>query len=316
MRPLILALLLARRRSGRGRPAVAPRRARPVRRPAAASRGPVPSPPRPTGTAAAPRDRTACIARASYIPDVCRTIEAAARAQRARPRLLRPPALEGEPVRRRRGQPGRGAGHRPVHARHRQAARPRGRLQPGRGASASARLPRRPRPRPTATSASPPPPTTAARRGPTASSPGAAACPTRPAPMSGDHRPPAEAWRDAPPAAPRPVARRRRRLPGRLRHPRRQPRPARVPHRAGAAALGGRRRLEPRRRRRRAPGRAAAEPPRRRARRRDRSATPAAGGRAARPLHLAQVGRPTRAEADALCARLRGDGGDCMVLRN
>jgi hypothetical protein len=30
----------------------------------------------------------------------------------------------------------------------------------------------------------------------------------------------------------------------------------------------------------------------------------------------AQVGRHTRAEADALCARLRGDGGDCMVLKN
>jgi hypothetical protein len=30
----------------------------------------------------------------------------------------------------------------------------------------------------------------------------------------------------------------------------------------------------------------------------------------------AQVGRPTRGEADALCARLRGAGGDCMVLKN
>jgi hypothetical protein len=38
-------------------------------------------------------------------------------------------------------------------------------------------------------------------------------------------------------------------------------------------------------------------------------------GMAAR-LHLAQIGRETRAEADALCARLRRNGGDCMVLRN
>jgi len=30
----------------------------------------------------------------------------------------------------------------------------------------------------------------------------------------------------------------------------------------------------------------------------------------------AQVGRQTRAEADALCARLQGQGGDCMVLKN
>ena len=30
----------------------------------------------------------------------------------------------------------------------------------------------------------------------------------------------------------------------------------------------------------------------------------------------AQVGRQTRGDADALCARLRGAGGDCMVLKN
>jgi hypothetical protein len=30
----------------------------------------------------------------------------------------------------------------------------------------------------------------------------------------------------------------------------------------------------------------------------------------------AQVGRQTRAQADALCTRLRGAGGDCMVLKN
>jgi hypothetical protein len=30
----------------------------------------------------------------------------------------------------------------------------------------------------------------------------------------------------------------------------------------------------------------------------------------------AQVGRQTRADAEALCARLREDGGDCMVLKN
>ena len=42
------------------------------------------------------------------------------------------------------------------------------------------------------------------------------------------------------------------------------------------------------------------------------------GRRAGLPgrFHYAQVGRATRAEADAFCARLRGDGGDCMVLRN
>jgi hypothetical protein len=33
-------------------------------------------------------------------------------------------------------------------------------------------------------------------------------------------------------------------------------------------------------------------------------------------LYFAQVGRGTRAEADALCGRLRAAGGDCMVLRN
>ena len=30
----------------------------------------------------------------------------------------------------------------------------------------------------------------------------------------------------------------------------------------------------------------------------------------------AQVGQQTRGDADALCARLRGAGGDCMVLKN
>lgn len=35
-----------------------------------------------------------------------------------------------------------------------------------------------------------------------------------------------------------------------------------------------------------------------------------------RRMHLAQIGRDSRAEADALCARLRAAGGDCMVLRN
>jgi hypothetical protein len=34
------------------------------------------------------------------------------------------------------------------------------------------------------------------------------------------------------------------------------------------------------------------------------------------PLYYAQVGRPSRDGADALCARLRATGGDCMVLRN
>ena len=33
-------------------------------------------------------------------------------------------------------------------------------------------------------------------------------------------------------------------------------------------------------------------------------------------MHLAQVGRSSRAEAEALCGRLRSTGGDCMVLKN
>jgi hypothetical protein len=33
-------------------------------------------------------------------------------------------------------------------------------------------------------------------------------------------------------------------------------------------------------------------------------------------LHYAQIGRNSRAEADALCGRLRAAGGDCMVIRN
>jgi hypothetical protein len=37
---------------------------------------------------------------------------------------------------------------------------------------------------------------------------------------------------------------------------------------------------------------------------------------APRKLYMAQVGRDTRAAADALCARLRTSGGDCMVLKN
>ena len=35
-----------------------------------------------------------------------------------------------------------------------------------------------------------------------------------------------------------------------------------------------------------------------------------------RRLYLAQVGRTTRADADALCGRLQAAGGDCMVLKN
>jgi hypothetical protein len=35
-----------------------------------------------------------------------------------------------------------------------------------------------------------------------------------------------------------------------------------------------------------------------------------------RPMVMAQVGRTSRAEAEALCARLRAAGGDCMVLKN
>ncbi len=35
-----------------------------------------------------------------------------------------------------------------------------------------------------------------------------------------------------------------------------------------------------------------------------------------RRLHTAQVGRDSRAEADALCARLKGAGGACIVLKN
>ena len=122
--------------------------------------------------------------------------------ERPRPELLRPADLEGEPVRRRRGQPGRGTGDRPVHARHRRAPRPRRPVQPRRRAGRVGRLPRRPQPRATATSASPRWPTTAARREPTVSSPAPPACPTRPAPTS--RRSPAS-------VAPRPGATRRRR---------------------------------------------------------------------------------------------------------
>ena len=51
------------------------------------------------------------------------------------------------------------------------------------------------------------------------------------------------------------------------------------------------------------------------------SGEPVSYTRARRPgmasrLYMAQVGRESRAEADALCARLRRSGGDCMVLRN
>ena len=35
-----------------------------------------------------------------------------------------------------------------------------------------------------------------------------------------------------------------------------------------------------------------------------------------RSLTFAQIGRQTRADADALCARLEAAGADCMVLRN
>ncbi|CAN5732500.1 lytic transglycosylase domain-containing protein [soil metagenome] len=41
-----------------------------------------------------------------------------------------------------------------------------------------------------------------------------------------------------------------------------------------------------------------------------------AGTGALRGRYTAQVGRTSRAEADALCDRLRRSGGDCMVLRN
>ena len=36
----------------------------------------------------------------------------------------------------------------------------------------------------------------------------------------------------------------------------------------------------------------------------------------ARSLNYAQIGRNSRAEAEALCDRLRAAGGDCMVQRN
>ena len=67
--------------------------------------------------------------------------------ERHRRGLLRPPALEGEPLRRLGGQPRGRAGHRPVHARDGEDARPRRRLQPGRGALRLRRLPRRALPR-------------------------------------------------------------------------------------------------------------------------------------------------------------------------
>jgi hypothetical protein len=36
----------------------------------------------------------------------------------------------------------------------------------------------------------------------------------------------------------------------------------------------------------------------------------------AQARHVAQVGRPSREEAEALCGRIRAEGGVCMVLRN
>jgi hypothetical protein len=36
----------------------------------------------------------------------------------------------------------------------------------------------------------------------------------------------------------------------------------------------------------------------------------------AQTRHVAQVGRETRAEAEALCAQLRSAGAPCMVLKN
>ena len=50
-------------------------------------------------------------------------------------------------------------------------------------------------------------------------------------------------------------------------------------------------------------------------------AEPVSYTRARRPgmasrLYMAQIGRESRAAADALCAKLRRSGGDCMVLRN
>ncbi len=49
----------------------------------------------------------------------------------------------------------------------------------------------------------------------------------------------------------------------------------------------------------------------------ERSPTPAAAAPAC-PARctFAQVGRDSRAEAEALCGRLRAAGADCMVLRN
>jgi hypothetical protein len=51
---------------------------------------------------------------------------------------------------------------------------------------------------------------------------------------------------------------------------------------------------------------------------RDEEVTLTRGGRPGAPglLHFAQVGRSSRADAEALCTRLRSDGGDCMVFRN
>ena len=172
-------------------------------------------------------------------------------------------------------------------------------------------------PAPTATSASRPSPTTAARRGPSASSPAPAACRPRPAPTS----------RRSPATRPRPGATRRPRRVDLALAGRRRFQAACVAHAATArfASSAPSRPLLPwgvvvasNR------DRAGAE--RQVARLQNRHAAvlggePVSYTRGRRPgmpgeLYVAQIGRATRGEADALCARLRAAGGDCMVLRN
>ena len=223
--------------------------------------------------------------------------------------------MEGKPLRRGGGQPGRRARHRPVHAGHRQAPRPRGRLQPGRGALRLGALPVRAHPR--------------LRQHRLAAAYNGGEARIARFIAAKDRLPPetrayvnaitgysAEIWRDAPPDAvdlsldkaaafqaaciayaAQSGGREFRSVPPVLpwgvvlasnrAHDGLERQVARLQNRHAAILRG--------------------EP----------VSYPHGRGRGiARSLQFAQIGRGTRAEAEALCARLQSDGGDCMVLRN
>ena len=250
---------------------------------------------------------------ASYVADVCGVIEAAARRNAARSELLRAADLEGEPVRRRRRQPGRRPGHRSVHARY---GRLRGLTDPFNpaealfasalyfaelardfgniglaavaynGGEARASVP-------SLTKVALPLETRADVHAITGYS--------------------AVAWRDAPPAKVD-LALPGTGFPGRL-----HARAARTlrEFRSGPPVSRGAS-SSPRTATATAPS---ARSPAAAPLRRHPGAEPVSYDRGRRPgmpsrLYMAQIGRESRAEADALCAGLRRSGGDCMVLRN